>query len=287
MTTFILLVVALTVLAVGGLVRPLLRRAADKGAAEGVRNAATYRDQLAGLDQDLAQGTISPDEHASATDELHLRLLDEAPAAPGADVASHSEPTGVPWRTVLVLAGAVPALAVVLYLWLGQPAAVASMRGPGRDAAQVASMVESLEAKLQHRPDNPKGWAMLARSYKVLGRLEEAESAYRNTGDLLKNQPDLMVELAELLAVRAGNRMSGEPLQLVEQALALDPQHPSALMMVGVAAYQRGGFADAVRHWEALLAVLEPGSPDADMTQTNLADAREQVRKAQAKGPRP
>ena len=92
---------------------------------------------------------------------------------------------------------------------------------------------------------------------------------------------------AELLAMKAQHRMDGRPEELVRQALAIDPEHPSALMMSGVVAYQRSDFDGAVRDWEKLLALLEPGSEDAKMTQENLDDARAQSALTKAQKNRP
>lgn len=47
-----------------------------------------------------------------------------------------------------------------------------------------------------------------------------------------------------------------------------------ALMMSGVAAYRRADFALAAAQWEKLLAELEPGSPDAQQIEADIADAR-------------
>ena len=128
---------------------------------------------------------------------------------------------------------------------------------------------------------------MLARSYKVMGRLEEAEQAYEKAGDALNKNPDLLVDFAELLAVRANNRMEGRPIALIRQALAIDPEHPSALMMSGVAAYQLKDFDGAVKDWEKLLGILEPGSEDAKMTQENLDEARARSQQARKGGAKP
>ena len=87
--------------------------------------------------------------------------------------------------------------------------------------------------------------------------------------------------------MKAQHRMDGRPEELVRQALAIDPEHPSALMMSGVVAYQRSDFDGAVRDWEKLLALLEPGSEDAKITQENLDDARAQSALTKAQKNRP
>jgi cytochrome c-type biogenesis protein CcmH len=135
-------------------------------------------------------------------------------------------------------------------------------------------MVETLAAKLKANPNDAQGWAMLARSYKVMKRFDEAEQAFIKAGDVVNTSPDLLVDYADLLAVRANDNIEGKPLELVNKALALDPQHPMGLMMSGVAAYRRDEFSLAVAQWEKLLLLLEPGSADAQQVEANIADAR-------------
>lgn len=275
MSLFIALAAVLTVLIVVWVVWPLLRPAPSDGVSSQRLNTTIYRDQLEALERDLASGAISPADHEATRDELQLRLLDDTaePAAPAA------APVANFWsarRTSAVLALVLPLGAAGMYYWLGNPAALNPAAAQAAANEQVVQMVESLAAKLKDNPDNPQGWAMLARSYKVMGRLDEAEQAYGKASAAISNHPDLLVDYAELLALRAGNRMDGRPAELIQQALKVDPEHPSALMMSGVAAYQLADFDGAAREWEKLLALLEPGSEDAKMTQENLDDARMQ-----------
>lgn len=275
MSIFIAIATALTLLVIAWIVLPLLRPAPQDGVSSQRLNAAIYRDQLAALDQDLARGAISPADHEATRDELQLRLLDDT-AEPDAPAPSTALPFRSARRTALLIALTLPLLSAGMYRWLGNPAALDPVAAQSAANEQVVQMVESLAAKLQANPNDPKGWAMLARSYKVMGRLDEAEQAYDKATDAISNHPDLLVDFAELLALRSHNRMEGRPTALVRQALAVDPEHPSALMMSGVAAYQLGDFDGAVQEWEKLLSLLEPGSEDAQLTQENLDDARAQ-----------
>jgi cytochrome c-type biogenesis protein CcmH len=108
----------------------------------------------------------------------------------------------------------------------------------------------------------------------VQGRLAEAEQAYVKAGKLVDSDPDLLTQYADLLATRADNNIEGRPLALVNKALALNPKHPTALMMAGSAAYRRADYAKAVAYWETVLTVLEPGSSDATQVKAEIADAR-------------
>ena len=273
MTVFIAIAVLLTLLTLAWLARPLLRPPALAGVSSQRLNAAIYRDQLEALERDQARGVISPADYESTRDELQLRLLDdtEEPASTP-KIRGTSFWTGR--RTLAVLVLLLPLGAGGMYWWLGMPAAIDPVATQKKDEDNVAKMVDALAERLKASPDNPKGWAMLARSYKVMGRLAEAEQAFLKAGDLINTEPDLLVDYADLLAVRANNNIEGRPLELVNKALALNPQHPMGLMMSGVAAYRRSDFKIAVAQWEKLLALLEPGSPDAQQVETDITDAR-------------
>ena len=276
MSIFIALAAILTLLSVAWLVRPLLHRTTDPGVSSQRLNTAIYREQLDALDQDLVQGRISAIDHEATRDELQLRLLDDT-AEPQAATSASPNALWSPQRTAAALVVLLPLLSGATYWALGNPAALDPAKVQAVGQEQIEGMVKTLAARLASNPENREGWAMLARSYAVMGRLEEAADAFDKAGDVINQNPDLLTDFAEVLAQRAGNRMEGRPLALVQQALAIDPLHPSALMMLGVDFYQRGDFNAAAEQWEKLLGALQPGSPDAQTTQANIDDARAQA----------
>jgi cytochrome c-type biogenesis protein CcmH len=273
MIVFYSIAALLTLLVVAWVAWPLVRPTQQAGVSSQRLNADIYRDQLDVLERDLARGAISPADYDATRDELQLRLLDDV-AEPAALQPQGETGFWTARRTAVVIALLLPLGAAGFYLWLGTPQAINPVLSQKMDDEKIVQMVEGLAARLKADPNNPKGWAMLARSYKAMGRLQEAEQAYGKAGDVVNSDPDLMVDYADLLAARADNNMEGRPLVLVNKALGMNPQHPMGLMMSGVAAYRRGEFALAVAQWEKLLAVLEPGSPDAQQVETDIADAR-------------
>lgn len=282
MIGFIVTTAALTLLMVAWMARALLRPTKQAGISSQRLNAAIYRDQLQALEHDLARGKISPSDYESTQDELKLRLLDDT------QETVSSPPTReagflTTQRTAFAIALLIPIGAASMYWWLGNPSAIDPVATRTAGDEKVLQMVNTLAARLQANPDNPKGWAMLARSYKVMGRLEEAAQAFAKAGDAVKGDPDLLVEYADLLATQADS-VEGKPLELINQALRLDPKHPTGLMMSGIAAYRRADFSAAVLQWEKLLAVLEPGSPDALQVEADIAAARTKMETPAPKG---
>ena len=273
MIVFIAIAALLTLLVVAWVVRPLMRPAKQSGISSQRLNASIYRDQLQALDRDLSNGTITPADYEATQDELQLRMLDDTEeSAP----LVHNAPSQ--FLSARVTAVAIAAVLTLgsggMYWWLGTPAAIDPVASQKMDNAKIENMVAGLAERLKANPDNPKGWAMLARSYKAMGRLQEAETAYIKAGAVVETDPDLLADYADLLAVRADGSLEGRPLVLINKALALDPHHPMGLMMSGVAAYRRNDYSAAVAHWEKLLLVLEPGSPDAQQIEADIADAR-------------
>jgi cytochrome c-type biogenesis protein CcmH len=276
MTVFISIAALLTLLVVAWVVRPLLWSAAPTGVSSQGVNTAIYRDQLVALERDLARGAISQADYEATKDEVQLRLLDDT-AESTASVPNTHKYFWTGRRSAVIIALLFSLGAAGLYNWLGAPGAINPVIAQKAKSDEVEKMVSSLAQRLKANPDNPKGWAMLARSYKVMGRFDEAEAAFVKAGELVNTEPDLLVDYADLLAVRANNNIEGKPLELVNKALALNPQHPMGLMMSGVAAYRRSDFKMAVDQWEKLLALLEPGSPDAQQVENDIADARDKA----------
>ena len=273
MTVFYSLATLLTFLVVVWLVRPLLRSVPPASVSSQRLNADIYRDQLEALERDLARGGISPADYESTRDELQLRLLDDTDESASATVSPRTEFLTAK-RVALMIAVLIPLGGVGFYYALGAPQAIDPVTAKKQDEDKISSMVAGLAAKLKANPDNPKGWAMLARSYKVLGRMQEAEEAYLKAGKVIDTDPDLLADYADLLAVRAGDNLDGKPLELVKQALALNPLHPMSLMLAATGAYRQGNYAAAVNYWEKLLPMMDPESPDMAQLQADIEDAR-------------
>jgi len=156
----------------------------------------------------------------------------------------------------------------------GAATAPAAAPGAGNEAEFVNQMVDRLAARLKDNPDDVTGWARLARAYKVQGKLNEAEQAYAKTGKLLDTDPEVMLQYADLLAMNANGSLKGQPITLINKVLKVDAKNPMALMMAGQAAFQAADYAKAITHWETVLTVLPPQSPDAEQVRSEIASAK-------------
>jgi cytochrome c-type biogenesis protein CcmH len=137
-----------------------------------------------------------------------------------------------------------------------------------------AAMIKTLSARLEQDPNDGKGWAMLARSYAVMGQYKEALPAYEKAVNLIPNDPILLVDYAEILAAANGKNLQGKPTEIIKSALLIDPSNAKGLNLIGIASYQAGDYAHAVSYWEKLLQLLPPDSPNAKKVSASIAAAR-------------
>jgi cytochrome c-type biogenesis protein CcmH len=284
MTTFIALATLLIVAAAIPLAIPLLRQRQvtaehnDRQAA----NLAIFRDQLSELEHERNEGSLSTSDFEQAKTELKRRLLEETQttAAPGKEAAPAK-------KTALILIVLLPLLALGGYGLLGNPKALDPANrqpAPRVTADQIEGMVAKLAERLKQNPDDPKGWVMLARSYKAMGRYPEAAEAYGKGMSLVEKEPVLLADYAEMLAI-TGDGFRGKPTELIDKALKLAPDDPQVLLLAGAAAGERRDFRAAVQYWEKVLPQLEPGSEEAEALGAALAQAREAANRTKSGKP--
>jgi len=274
MTLFWLVGAVAAAAVIAWVLRPLLARKKAAPPSRAAANVAIYRDQLRELDADLAAGTLAREDYERARAELEARALRDAgqPDAPAAGPAPQALPSGR--RFAWALAAAVPLAAVALYVLVGNPGAIDREAQLHASRAQVEAMVGRLEARLRENPDDVNGWKLLGRSYGVMGRYGEAAEAYAKAAVRSPRDAQLLADLADVLAMARGQSLQGEPEQLARRALEIEPGNLKALALAGSAAFERKDYAAAAKHWERMLAYVEPNSEDARSIQQNVAEAR-------------
>lgn len=275
MTIFWITAAVLAVIAPLFVVLPLLKRSlspAIDGAGTELK-VSVYRDQLAEMDQDKHAGRLGEDQYQQALGELESRLLEEVPAAATPAVA----PAQRRHHAAAIAASVtLPLLALLLYLMLGNPAALGPQQSDGAHGLgqqQMDAMIGRLAARLENNPQDANGWAMLARAQTVLGRFDEASAAYAKSVELFPDNAQLLADYADAMAMAQGGRLPGEPEKLVERALRADPNNAKALALAGSVAFDNKDFALAVKHWERLRSLIPAGSEFAKSVQGSIDEA--------------
>jgi cytochrome c-type biogenesis protein CcmH len=282
MTSFLMLAVLLSALALAFIITPLVstRFAQNHGGQSGQLNLAVLRDQLRELDLDLKQGIIDQAAYSSARHELELRVAQDV----GSEQTHHSK-TASKGALALLLSVGVLVLAACLYSYLGNKDAFdpAKLKPPAESAdtadgkfkqEQINAMLAQVIAHLKEQPDDAKGWAILARSLAGLGRFDEANKAYAKLLALQPRSAEALTDAADALAMSQGQSLQGEPEKLLQRALVIDPKNVKALILLGTVKYERKDYAGAVQAWQQMRALLPPDSQFIQAADDNIRQAQ-------------
>ncbi|MGM0982028.1 MAG: c-type cytochrome biogenesis protein CcmI [Pseudomonadota bacterium] len=282
---FLLLALALCLVALAFLVVPLLREPRSESVhSHRTTRLAMHRERTRELDHDLAAGTLTPSQHDAAMADLERELLDSGVIDADDDEGPGHQPRRLAAAAAFVSVAALPFMAVGTYLWVGHADEVFATRpveqrsvvpesqavSESQRQREFEMLTQQLQGRLAEEPGDLESWILLGRTLVFLEDLEAAERAFREAmahgGD---RDPDLLTRYADVLAERQGS-LDGEPRVLIERALAIDPDHARGLWMAGTLALQQGELAAARRHWERLLASLPPDSDEAEVIRGNL-----------------
>ena len=239
-------------------------------------NIAIYRDQLSELEADLKNGIVSQEQYAQDRDEIERRLLeDTAGATPAKRKEATAKVSAANQNTALAFAFGLPLAAVIFYLQIGNPGGItgtprveappSATQSGERTQEQIDANVAKLAERLKTNPADAEGWKMLARSYNSMSRFGEAAGAYAKATELQPNDADLWAEYAFVSAMANQQRLEGQPTELINQALKVDPDNAKALQLAGSAAFQAKDYKKAVEYWERVLRKVQ-GDPEVTQT---------------------
>lgn len=253
----------------------LFRPKAVSQGLEGGANVAVYRDQLKEAERDLAADVITPERFEQLKAEIQRRVLEDTQAAAG--TATSATPAR---KLAVALALVIPLASVGTYLALGTPDAVAPTVAAPADGDkhqvtpdQIQRMVAALAERLKSEPNNAEGWLMLGRSYAALERYRDAVGAFRKAVELMPGNPNVLADLADVMAMAQGKKLAGEPAKVIQQALDIDPRHVKALALAGSVAFETKDYAAARSYWERLVATLPPDSEMVSAVRGSIAEA--------------
>jgi len=235
---------------------------------------APFKRQLADLEQAHAAGTLSQAQRDAERASLERRLLDMLLHDSAVAASSAAKPA---WSLIVGLTVLVLVIAMGGYAYkrsANPPQGDEEGADGGPNQAEITAMVEQVAERMKQNPNDADGWAMLARSYSVLQRNEDALAAYQKAIALGKDEPGLLVDYADTLAVKNQHSLQGEPMALITRALKLDPDHIKGLALAGADAFERKDFALAVKYWSRIQAVGAPDNALVQRVASSLQEAR-------------
>lgn len=272
MALFLALAAVMMLTALAVVIVPLVRRA--QRMTRSGEDLTVLADGMRELDAELASGEVNQAEYDRARVELERQALHAGQLEQERTQSSQR----ANWAVALVAAIALPLLATALYLSVGQPAALGSgatalAQAGAAPQAPNAATIAALKARVDKDAKDTEGWVLLARANFELGQMDDAIAAYGKATELVSDNANLWVEYANTLAIAHNRDLSGEPTQMVTRALKLDPDNFNALAFAGLAAFQQGDHATALKHWQHLKTLLPQGGEDAKAIDDLIARA--------------
>lgn len=302
-----LVLALLTLLAAGFVIYPLIKKPApsaldrsDNSHLDASKetsglvkqaNVVLYKEQLAELDQQLADGEIDQQQHAEIVAEQQRLLLVDSPAEPLSAESSVAE-TGKghrgAWLLMLCLL-LVPLLSFGLYQMIGasddvEISELLQRANTPMSSDEQAALSQTIQKKIARRlisdPDNDFYRVTLARMQMEDGNFAAASSSYQQVVNSNPSDPDLLAEYAQALYFLAGNKFDGEAGLVLDNALAVDPNNRTALGLKGIRAFESGDYRLAMNSWQTALNAIPPGSPQAQALQSGILRARKELGEA-------
>ncbi|HZF16693.1 MAG TPA: hypothetical protein VE046_12180 [Steroidobacteraceae bacterium] len=131
---------------------------------------------------------------------------------------------------------------------------------------------QDLERRTAANPRDVDAWLGLADLKRQQRDYPAARNAYAKVIALHAMTADAWADYADVLGSMADGSLAGAPANAVDRALALEPRHPKALWLKASFAYEQRRYVDALKHWQALRAVMPADSPDLAVIDSNIAE---------------
>jgi len=294
MFIFFLSAVVLVVLALIFVLPAMLGTRSKSTTDQNDQNVTISRERLAVLKTDLENNVISVDEF----DKLKLELEQTLASDLNSDAESPVSQQNPLWAIVTALS--VPIVTTGFYLAVGTPATITGQlpaqvaqtphatqdtpsaqapqsATPEQQVASVEAMVTNLAQRLEQNPNDAEGWMMLARSYTVIGRHDDAIAAYEILHTLVGDQPEVLAQYAGALIVANRGEANPQAQDFLTRALAANPNEARALWLSGILAQQQGDPIEALRLWRHLEGILEPGSEPLNNLRQMIAQVEQET----------
>ena len=259
--------------------RPLLRAASAEKGQRSDYDVAVFKDQLAELEEEYAEGLIDDAAHEAAKLEIQRRLL--AAATAGHDDA---RPLSVKARRLLAI-GLLFGLTLAgtgIYLLLGQPGLpdqpyidrLASRLGTETSEAQhQLDEVARLTERLGLHPEDTSAWRDLGRAQRMLGRHADGAESLKHALMKGERDPEVIAEMAESQVYAAQGEVAPETRRAFEAVLLVKPDHPKALYFLGQERMQANDAQGALKFWRRLEAQSAADAPWLAMIKQRIAEA--------------
>ncbi len=244
-------------------------------------NVEVFKDRLQELEQEVASGSLSQDDFAVLKTELEKNLLIDA-STESRSLSSQSISTKQ-FMAASFIALMVVVASLGLYAKVGSAPALEVALNMFEDPFEgrqptLQEAIDQLRKELELQPANPEGWYLLASTLMGQQDYQGALEAYQNTLAYLTPQDvqyaTVMGQLAQSMFFVAGG-MTPEVRDQVDKTLAAEPFEITALGILGIDAFERKAYRDAIGFWSK--ALINADAASAQSLQNGVERARNEL----------
>jgi len=140
----------------------------------------------------------------------------------------------------------------------------------------IQSMLLGLRTSVERDPNNGKLWFMIAEVYFQLSMIDLADAAMQRA-IRIDARPDWLVANAQILSSRANSSDISKSINLLQNALSIQPDHQSALLTLGFIYLRQQQYEFAISVWQRLLKLLEKSGNDTSAIKKQIEFAQLQL----------
>ncbi|MCC5855568.1 MAG: c-type cytochrome biogenesis protein CcmI [Idiomarina sp.] len=245
-------------------------------------NKEVYESRLEEIEEDLAQGLLSQKDLANAQRELQKSFVTDVHDP---DEKVEMKPANV-WWIAVVLVVAAGGIYIADGSWQQQRQAdqaraeleersrrLLSNSGEAAETQEIVMFALGLRQRLQEQPD-AGAWSLYGRLMMQLRQTDQAIEAFERSRQLNSTNVGNLLAYSQALIMSGSDPDLARAARFIRQILESDRTNSEALGLLGVVAYERGDFNQAVQAWELTLQIMDEQDPRYAVIQGSLEDAR-------------
>jgi len=147
--------------------------------------------------------------------------------------------------------------------------------------SKIQDLLLALRTAADKDPKNGHLWFMLAESYFQLGMIDLADASMIRA-HRIEMRPNWLVANAQILSARANESDIAKSINLLNQAISIQPNHQSGLLTLGFLYLRQNQYSRAIYIWKRLEQLLEKSGNDTQMIRKQIEMAENRMAEAQS-----
>lgn len=253
-------------------------------------NISVFKQRLAELEQDFAEGQIDQDTYANQKLALERQLLD-------IDKNTDNHSFLPNWKSRLIFLIWIPFLASMAYfivsdrtsvyqLWHAQDSVgkvaddllTAKIDTPPKWATEDSQgLVNAMQTNVHHHATDPIRWFRLSEIFMALQAPEQAIEALSRANRLNPEDEKVALTLAQTKFFTQGGQMDSDTRHIVEHILAKNPNHQGAQMLMAMGEMREGNYTAARKWVNVIKNDLQARPGDHSQALQSLADLEKNI----------